>query len=102
MRMRRLAAATSLALLLGCSSLGLCWKTVARLDHGCCQRGGEMAPARACTSVVEQVSTPSLLPTPSDASLPQGWMVVAPPCERPGSGAADTPWARMPSVVLRI
>lgn len=69
--MRRLAASATLAALLACSGLGVCWRQFAGARHHCCAGGEDTAPSRfkPCASAVAKQSSPEVL-LPSVAVLP--------------------------------
>ena len=61
----RTAAVVTLAALLACSSLGVCWKVFATADaHDCCQRGDGISatPHTACSSDVTTLGLTKLAP----------------------------------------
>jgi hypothetical protein len=70
---RRSASVATLAALLACSSLGLCWRTFATAEaHDCCERGdGIAATARtACSSDVASLALTKLAPPPGSPVAP--------------------------------
>jgi hypothetical protein len=69
----RIAAVATLAALLACSSLGVCWKVFATADaHDCCQRGdGISATSRTpCSSDVTAHGLTKLAPPPVSPAAP--------------------------------
>jgi hypothetical protein len=69
----RSAAVATLAALLACSSLGVCWKVFATADaHDCCERGDGISatPRTACSSDVTSLALTSLAPPPLSPVAP--------------------------------
>jgi len=63
----------TLAALLACSSLGVCWKVFATAaPHDCCQRGEGIAatPRTACSSEVTSFALAKLAPPPVSPVAP--------------------------------
>jgi len=100
----RSAAVATLAALLACSSLGVCWKTFATADaHDCCRRGdGIAAPPRAsCSSDVAGFALAQIAPPAVSPAAPY------PPADARAAGPRVTPLdaplpAKDPPLVLRI
>jgi hypothetical protein len=97
---QRSAAVFTLAALLACSSLGVCWRVFAADAHDCCRRGdGIAAPTRnACSSDVTALAPTELAPPTASMAY------VAPPAA--ASSGCDVlalvlP-AKAPPLVLRI
>ena len=97
----RIVASVTLAALLACSSLGVCWRVFAADEHDCCRRGDGIAAAarKACSSDVTALAPTELAP-PAAAIAPY----LAPPA--PASSGHEVlalvlP-AKAPPLVLRI
>lgn len=97
----RIVAAVTLAALLACSSLGVCWRVFAADDHDCCRHGDGIAAAarNACSSDVTPLGLTEFAP-PTAAIAPY-LRPPAPASSGPDVLALVLP-AKAPPLVLRI
>jgi hypothetical protein len=99
----RLAAALTLAALLACSGLGVCWRQLAHDAHDCCAKDDAIAtPSKPCASAVASEATLKLVPPAVAVAL---FVFTAPtleasPAARVAPSAVSS--TKSPPLVLRV
>jgi hypothetical protein len=99
----RAAALATLAAVLACSTLGVCWRQFATsCSDECCQQeeDASVATAQPCSSVVSHVSAARVAPPVVVAVLP--YPAPLPTLLRPGVAPAHHLPETPPPLVLRI
>jgi hypothetical protein len=98
----RAAAASALIAILACSSLGVCWRQLARDSHDCCtDRGAMTQKARPCAAAVASETAVKVVPPAGTVITFEG------PLPAPAAGTASVApvpalLPQSPPLVLRV